>query len=282
MLAQLRPDTTSKEGGLLESRWNQFCASPERCKIDCLFSINMHLRLYLQELNRVFFKKENMRKPPLWWLSAIYSFCIQSMFRRALLNLKGDLDDLVDSLDWTQKFGARSYLHQPLGLFFAITTNFDPLKLRIEFDHPILLDGQLTKEDISVVRQAVEHTRWDENGITSTAIYLRRLFEIDDHQAISPGLPREGAQYPANRLPFITDPYIDCPHPNCERVSGKSFSCEENLNEHLRRVHTNESHNGFRVEDKALRQHKNARQASKCPAPAFGKRFSKGEVVDHL
>lgn len=30
-----------------------------------------------------------------------------------------------------------------------------------------------------------------------------------------------------------------CPHPNCKRHDGKGFSRQENLNEHLRRVHTN-------------------------------------------
>lgn len=29
-----------------------------------------------------------------------------------------------------------------------------------------------------------------------------------------------------------------CPHANCKRASGKGFSRQENLNEHLRRVHT--------------------------------------------
>ncbi|KAK7973062.1 hypothetical protein PG988_007196 [Apiospora saccharicola] len=32
---------------------------------------------------------------------------------------------------------------------------------------------------------------------------------------------------------------LNCPHPNCKRYSGKGFSRLENLNEHLRRVHTN-------------------------------------------
>ncbi|KAJ9156349.1 Cell wall transcription factor ACE2 [Pleurostoma richardsiae] len=31
---------------------------------------------------------------------------------------------------------------------------------------------------------------------------------------------------------------LHCPHPNCKRHSGKGFSRQENLNEHLRRVHT--------------------------------------------
>ncbi|KAG5912911.1 hypothetical protein E4U42_001726, partial [Claviceps africana] len=32
---------------------------------------------------------------------------------------------------------------------------------------------------------------------------------------------------------------VNCPHPNCKRHTGKGFSRQENLNEHLRRVHTN-------------------------------------------
>jgi hypothetical protein len=37
---------------------------------------------------------------------------------------------------------------------------------------------------------------------------------------------------------------FNCPHPNCKRNAGKGFSRLENLNEHLRRVHT---HNGMPV-----------------------------------
>lgn len=31
---------------------------------------------------------------------------------------------------------------------------------------------------------------------------------------------------------------LNCPHQNCKRHKGKGFSRQENLNEHLRRVHT--------------------------------------------
>ncbi|CAL3972701.1 unnamed protein product [Diplocarpon coronariae] len=34
---------------------------------------------------------------------------------------------------------------------------------------------------------------------------------------------------------------LNCPHLNCKRFSGKGFSRQENLNEHLRRVHTDAS-----------------------------------------
>ena len=42
---------------------------------------------------------------------------------------------------------------------------------------------------------------------------------------------------------------FNCPHPNCKRHTGKGFSRLENLNEHLRRVHTqNGIPNGTEVE----------------------------------
>ncbi|KAH7357900.1 hypothetical protein B0T11DRAFT_97546 [Plectosphaerella cucumerina] len=34
---------------------------------------------------------------------------------------------------------------------------------------------------------------------------------------------------------------VNCPHPNCKRHRGKGFSRQENLNEHLRRVHAPDS-----------------------------------------
>ncbi|KAK8073574.1 transcriptional regulator CBF1 [Apiospora phragmitis] len=42
---------------------------------------------------------------------------------------------------------------------------------------------------------------------------------------------------------------LNCPHPNCKRYSGKGFSRLENLNEHLRRVHTNGAFSGDTADD---------------------------------
>ncbi|KAK6839870.1 fungal specific transcription factor [Apiospora arundinis] len=42
---------------------------------------------------------------------------------------------------------------------------------------------------------------------------------------------------------------LNCPHPNCKRYSGKGFSRLENLNEHLRRVHTNGASSGDMAAD---------------------------------
>lgn len=40
---------------------------------------------------------------------------------------------------------------------------------------------------------------------------------------------------------------LHCPHLNCKRHSGKGFSRLENLNEHLRRVHTNNANGAMSV-----------------------------------
>jgi hypothetical protein len=45
---------------------------------------------------------------------------------------------------------------------------------------------------------------------------------------------------------------LNCPHLNCKRYSGKGFSRQENLNEHLRRVHTDggaEAQDGAETEE---------------------------------
>jgi hypothetical protein len=41
---------------------------------------------------------------------------------------------------------------------------------------------------------------------------------------------------------------LNCPHSHCKRYSGKGFSRVENLNEHLRRVHTAQPGTGSVVE----------------------------------
>ena len=39
---------------------------------------------------------------------------------------------------------------------------------------------------------------------------------------------------------------VNCPHPNCKRHTGKGFSRQENLNEHMRRCHTDASTQAYR------------------------------------
>lgn len=76
----------AKASGVLTPILHSLCA-PRTCKYDCVANLNIHLHLYTEELSRVVFKKENLRDRVPWWLSAFYSFCIQSYVRRALIAL---------------------------------------------------------------------------------------------------------------------------------------------------------------------------------------------------
>src|ERR1700709_2307950 len=77
-----------KDSGFLETFSHQAC-SLTGCQIECLAIFHVHLSRYLDELSRVFFRKENMRDVPAWWLSGFYSLCIQSIVRRALIIIIG-------------------------------------------------------------------------------------------------------------------------------------------------------------------------------------------------
>lgn len=79
----------AKASGLLEPCWHTACEL-QSCKVGCIDNLNMHLSLFMRELSRVFFKKENLRNKRPWWLPAFYSFCIQSIVRRALIRLTQD------------------------------------------------------------------------------------------------------------------------------------------------------------------------------------------------
>lgn len=76
----------AKASGLFDARWHSICEL-NKCKVDCLANLNTHLQLYTQELSRVFFKRDNLKNRRPWWLSAFYSFCIQSYVRRVLIEL---------------------------------------------------------------------------------------------------------------------------------------------------------------------------------------------------
>ncbi|KUJ23554.1 uncharacterized protein LY89DRAFT_663965 [Mollisia scopiformis] len=80
----------AQASGLLSTPWHSICES-HNSKLDDVRNLNVHLRLYNKELSRVFFQRENLRNRRPWWLSAFYSFCIQSYVRRALIKLNMEL-----------------------------------------------------------------------------------------------------------------------------------------------------------------------------------------------
>ncbi len=92
-----------KEFGLFAEQLHALCED-YLCKVDCIANLTSALALYLEELSRVFFKKENMRSKS-WWLSAFYSLCIQSRVRRCLIKL------VNTETPSEETHGAKQYLH---------------------------------------------------------------------------------------------------------------------------------------------------------------------------
>jgi len=162
---------------------------PTQCKIECIANLNLHLGLYLDELQRVIFKKENMRKKGPWWLSVFYSLCIQAYVRKflvALGNCPGANVDSESKIDSSlQQWGFAQYLHVPIRLFTAISGRFDPIKWELVSTarEPNVSQScfeattVLTDEDITIARTAVSQHNWEAMEIESSFHYLKRLFE---------------------------------------------------------------------------------------------------------
>jgi hypothetical protein len=84
-----------------------------------MVNLSMNHSLYFQELSRVLFKKENSRNKENWWLPTFYGFRIQSLVRKALLELTKDSEEGM--------LQSKHYLHIPLRLFIASSGTYDPL-----------------------------------------------------------------------------------------------------------------------------------------------------------
>ena len=69
---------------------------------------------------------------------------------------------------------------------------------------------------------------------------------------------------------------LTCPHPTCKRFAGKTFSRQENLNEHLRRVHTLESTDG----QGQATDNDNAASPGNTPPPRSGQRRKRADDDD--
>lgn len=148
----------------------------EECIVQCISDLETHLKMFLTELSRVFFKKDNLKNKN-WWLSAFYSFCIQSIIRRALIQLTERQEHISLDTRWTeprwieQRWALKQYLYLPLRLFIATSGTLDPLTEKYPFG------SHIKPEDSELAKQAVKHDRWKSNGISGSLQYLQTLFE---------------------------------------------------------------------------------------------------------
>jgi hypothetical protein len=165
-----------KAAGHLSDPFHWECKKGE-CEFICVKNVQRSLTAYLNELDRVFFLKENKTDRESWWLSAFYSFCIQGRVRRALMDL-ASTHQTGDNL-----YGVQQYLHLAIRLFIAIPTKCDPL-----IDDPSLVtllpatsDSPAgRKEQYKKAQLAVKQAHWASEGIGGFADYLKQLFEDDE------------------------------------------------------------------------------------------------------
>jgi hypothetical protein len=126
----------------------------------------------LDELDRVFFNKENQHNRESWWFSAFYSFCIQGIVRRALMNIFQSFRRNPGEV--------RQYLHLAVRLFIATSSSYDPLIQNISSDQALSStdsDKAILNNRCKVAQIAVRQGEWESKGINSSAEYLKQLFE---------------------------------------------------------------------------------------------------------
>ncbi|KAG0651761.1 C2H2 finger domain transcription factor dvrA [Hyphodiscus hymeniophilus] len=125
------------------------------CKVQCLADLELSLALYLDELSRVFFKKENLRgKYKIdWFISTCYSFYIQAFVRKALQKLSC----ISEIEDYTSSCGA-----------------YDPLAA----DHSIIIKENTSEycNDITSLQEVLGSGRMRCSG------YLKKIFEIEEYE----------------------------------------------------------------------------------------------------
>lgn len=186
-----------KTADLLLNPLHKACCSPS-CKFTCLANLDLSLDNYLDELDRVFFNKENQHNRETWWLSAFYSFCIQSMVRRALI-------DLLDSHKSCPNYdGATQYLHLAVRLFIASSGAYDPLikdLVPISVSPPTYRSVITRNERYENAQLAVQRIYWESKGIHSSADYLKHLFEDNGGVLKEPGTERSIPEEPVGSPP---------------------------------------------------------------------------------
>jgi hypothetical protein len=158
--------------------------SPYLCKIKFIAQAKFNIDLYIKELSRVFFKKENMRHKRQWWLSTFYSFCIQSFVKICLVELE-------TRFSIPGNLRHREYLELPLKLFIASSGTYDPLKVdwaqgdwaQSGSENYRYIVEERDRNDYYEAQVAVGRDKWAEDEISGAAEYLRTLFANSSDKA---------------------------------------------------------------------------------------------------
>lgn len=123
-----------------------------------------------------------MRDIKLWWMSGFYSFCIQSIVRRGLLQLVGASPTGVSA----RYLAVEQYLHVAVRLFVASSRIHDPLVCDLPGCEPTCTEEEVCKiNECKLAQISVKQPVWKENGIKGSGHYLKRLFEDTDQALLT-------------------------------------------------------------------------------------------------
>ncbi|KAH6667853.1 hypothetical protein B0J14DRAFT_488902 [Halenospora varia] len=157
----------AKNLGQLHASSHQVCTISS-CKIECISNLEMHVNLYVDELSRVLFRKDNKHNKR-WWLSVFYSLCIQSYVRRGIVELVKP--ENIENPSFLVH-PAWQYLLLAVRLFIASSSTYDPLTGSVA-----LAEAYGSRaEDIAAAKKAVNRESWESMGVTSSAEYLWNIY----------------------------------------------------------------------------------------------------------
>jgi hypothetical protein len=200
------------------------------CKVDCIRNLQFEIDHYINELSTAIFKKENIRNRK-WWLSAFYSFCIQSFVRQALIILVDSNKEAIPSTG----LNARSYLHTAVRLFTAISGNSDPMNQQAVAELSMQLDEseKFLIEQYQVAQLAVYQDRWTKMRLVSSGDYLKRLFEDDEPAGVDPSTDVAGP------IESDTAEFIAYPQPYLPKIFNvEAYRRYRSDSDHARREYT--------------------------------------------
>lgn len=140
--------------------------SSQSCQVECVANLTLYLNKYMDELSRVIFRSYKE-----CWLAIFYSFCLQSVVRRALIILA---NGQREKPGWINE-----YLHIAIRLFIAVSGTYDPLIQPMEENtakkHRFLAkDSPTTSEDCEAARVVIG---LPDDNFHSSGDYLKKIFD---------------------------------------------------------------------------------------------------------
>jgi hypothetical protein len=159
------------------------------------------LEVCAEKISAEIFKKENLRNET-WWMSAFYSFCIQSVVRKGLMILERQSTDAGH-----ETFQAAEHFRLPARLFSAIFGGYDPLNQDLSAK-PLSSAYEFSRiEDLKAAQTVLKQDLWPKKGLACSGDYLRYLFEAKE-----PAQDTENVEFvtevAAADVAYLPEPYL--------------------------------------------------------------------------